>query len=237
MKKVLFITLLVVSQIFVAQDKGTIKGLLTDKEANNEPLPFANIIVKGTSIGTTTDFDGNYVLKVPVGNHIITFSFLGYKTVEKPVIVKANETIIVNQLMSAEEGVALDEIIVKSSTSKEKVSALILEQKKAVSITTTIGAQELATKGVSDASGAVTKTAGVSKGSKNVVVRGLGDRYNSTTLNGLPLPSEDPEYKNISLDFFDTSVIKNIGVNKVFSSDLNGDVGGANINIVSKEVI
>ena len=236
MRKILFFTLLIFTQIIVSQDKGTIKGLLTDKEANNEPLPFANIIVKGTTIGATTDFDGNYVLKVPAGNHIIVFSFLGYKTVEKPVSIKANETIIVNQLMAAEEGVALDEVVVKSSTSKEKVSALILEQKKAVSIKTTIGAQELATKGVSDASGAVTKTAGVSKGSKNVVVRGLGDRYNSTTFNGLPLPSEDPEYKNISLDFFDTSVIKNIGVNKVFSSDLNGDVGGANIDIVSKEV-
>ena len=93
-----------------------------------------------------------------------------------------------------------------------------MESKKAVSIKTTIGAKELATKGVSDAAGAVTKTAGVSKGSKNVIVRGLGDRYNSTTMNGLPLPSEDPEYKNISLGFFDTSVIKNIGVNKVFQN-------------------
>ncbi|WOC40955.1 Plug domain-containing protein [Polaribacter sp. HL-MS24] len=142
----------------------------------------------------------------------------------------------IDQLMSAEEGVALEEITIKSTVNKEKVAALILEQKKAVSIQTTIGAQELSQKGVSNAAAAVTKTAGVSKGAKNVIVRGLGDRYNSTTLNGLPLPSEDPEYKNISLDFFDTNIIKNIGVNKVFSSANAGDVGGANINIVSKEL-
>ena len=236
MKKFLLITFLTLSQFLVAQDKGTLKGLLTDKETNNESLPFANVVIKGTMIGTTTDFDGNYALKVPEGNYIVEFSFLGYKTIEKPFVIKVGQTLTINQLLSAEEGVSLDEIVIKSSSSKEKISALILEQKKAVSIKTTIGAQELATKGVSDAAGAVAKTSGVSKGSKNVIVRGLGDRYNSTTLNGLPLPSEDPEYKNISLDFFDTSIIKNIGVNKVFSSDIGGDVGGANINIVSKEL-
>lgn len=237
MKKFLLITFLVLCQFINAQEKGTLKGLLTDKEVNNETLPFANVIIKGTTIGSTTDLDGLYLINVPTGNHIVVFSFLGYKTIEKSFSITAGETITINQLMSAEEGVSLDEIIVKSSTSKEKLSALILEQKKAVSIKTTIGAQELATKGVSDAAGAVAKTAGVSKGSKNVVVRGLGDRYNSTTMNGLPLPSEDPEYKNISLDFFSTSIIKNIGINKVFSSDIGGDVGGANIDIVSKELI
>ena len=234
-KKIILITLFI-SFIVNAQDKGNVKGLLTDKEYNNAPLPFANVQLKGTTIGTTTDFDGLYTLSLDPGNHTIVFSFLGYKKIEKTFIISPGETITINQLMSAEEGVALEEVIVKSSTSKEKVSALIIEQKKAISIKTTIGAQELSKKGVSDAAGAVTKTAGVSKGSKNVIVRGLGDRYNSTTLNGLPLPSEDPEYKNISLNFFDTSIIKNIGVNKVFSSDIGGDVGGANINIVSKEL-
>ena len=76
MKKILFITLLILSQFLLAQDKGTLTGLLTDKETNNEPLPFANIIIKGTKIGTTSDFDGNYLLKVPAGNHIVVFSFL-----------------------------------------------------------------------------------------------------------------------------------------------------------------
>ena len=237
MKRILLITLLAFSCLMNAQDKGKLTGLLTDKEANNESLPFANVLIKGTTIGTTTDFDGKYSIQVPAGTHTVEFSFLGYKSVEKSFTIKAGETLTINQLMSAEEGVALDEVVVKSTTSKESTSALILESKKAVSIKTTIGAQELATKGVSDAAGAVAKTAGVSKGAKNVIVRGLGDRYNATTMNGLPLPSEDPEYKNISLDFFDTSVIKNIGVNKVFASDLNGDVGGANIDIVSKEVI
>ena len=236
MKKLIFITLLCFTSLAFSQSKGTVAGTVTDKELNNEPLPFANVFIKGTTIGGTTDIDGKYTISAPEGNQTIVFSFVGYQTIEKQITVKANETLTINEALGASEGVALDEVEIKATTSKEKTSALILEQKKAVSIKTTIGAQELSQKGVSDAAAAVAKTAGVSKGSKNVVVRGLGDRYNSTSLNGLPLPSEDPEYKNISLDFFDTSIIQNIGINKVFSSDIYGDVGGANIDIVSKEL-
>ncbi|MBT7817332.1 MAG: carboxypeptidase-like regulatory domain-containing protein, partial [Polaribacter sp.] len=92
MKKILFITLIAFSQFTNAQNTGILKGLLTDKETSNEPLPFANIIIKGTAIGTTSDFDGNYFLKVPAGNHTVIFSFLGYKEVEKSFSLKEGET-------------------------------------------------------------------------------------------------------------------------------------------------
>ena len=236
MKKILVILVVIFGQFANAQDKGTIKGMLTDKEMNNEALPFANVVIKGTTIGTQTDMDGNYAISIKAGSYSIVFSFLGYKSVEVPVIVKSGETVIINRLMSAEEGVALEEIKIKATVGREKTTALLTEQKKAVSIQTKIGAQELSKKGVSNAESAVAKTAGVSLGSKNVIVRGLGDRFNSTSFNGIPLPSEDPEYKNISLDFFDTSIIQNIGINKVFSSEIFGDVAGANIDIVSKEL-
>lgn len=236
MKKLICILAIIISQFAIAQGKGIIKGKLLDKEMNNEALSFASVVLKGTTTGTETDMDGNFSLSVDAGSYTVVFSFLGYKDLEVPVTVKAGETVIVNKTLSAAEGVALDQVVIATSVSKETQNALIVEQKKAVSIETKIGAEELSKKGVSDATGAVAKTAGVSKGSKNVIVRGLGDRYNSTSLNGLPLPSEDPEYKNISLDFFETSIIKNISVKKVFSSSLIGDVGGANINIESKEL-
>jgi len=59
MKK-LIIAFVFLSQLIVAQSKGTVNGIVTDSESNNEPLPFANVFIKGTSVGGTTDFDGNY---------------------------------------------------------------------------------------------------------------------------------------------------------------------------------
>ena len=218
--------------------KGTIKGTLTDKDMNDEPLPFANVIVKGSNVGTTTDENGKYELSVPVGNQVITFSFLGYETIEVPVTIKQNEVLVLNKSLGAGGGMMLQDVVVETVVSREQESALLLEQKNAVQIKQAIGAQEMSKKGVSDAEGAVTKVSGISKqqGEKNVFVRGLGDRYNSTTLNGLPLPSENPIYKNISLDFFTSDIINNISVNKVFSSNIYGDVGGANIDIISKDL-
>lgn len=220
-----------------SQDKGTIKGKVTDKEMGGEALPFANVFIKGTSIGATTDIDGNYTINAPVGNQTIVFSFVGYQTVEKPVVVKAGQTTVINQEVGANEGVALDEIEIKGTVSKEKETALLLEQKKAVVIKESIGAQELSKKGVSDAATATTKISGVTKseGTGDIYIRGLGDRYLSTSMNGLPIPSDDVEKKNINLNLFPTSILQNVGISKTFSSSRYADEASGNVDIVSKE--
>ncbi|WP_264535294.1 TonB-dependent receptor [Flavobacterium sp. N1736] len=236
--KFLLLTLFICT-ISVAQNKGTISGVLTDKEMNNQSLPFANVLIKGTNISTNTDVDGKYSLSVAPGKYVVILSFLGYESVEVPATVVANETVTINRALSSGSGYTLKDVVVKSSSvNREKESALLLEQKNAIEMKQVIGAQELSRKGVSDAAAAVVKTSGVSKqeGVNNVFVRGLGDRYNSTTLNGLPLPSEDPVYKNVSLEFFSSNIIKNINVNKTFAADLYGDNAGANIDITSKEL-
>ncbi|EAR13685.1 TonB-dependent receptor [Polaribacter irgensii 23-P] len=237
MKKFLFIIFIIFSQIAISQDKGILKGLLTDKEANNETLPFANVFVKGTNIGATTDFDGNYSFQVPEGTHIVSFSFLGYKTVEKTFTIASGQTIILNQIMSAEEGVALDEIVIKTSIGKESANALLLEQKKASVIIESIGAQTLAKVGVSNAANATTKIAGVTKseGSGSIYIRGLGDRYLATTMNGLPIPSDDVENKNINLNLFSTNIIENVGISKTYSTGGYADQASGKVNINSKE--
>ena len=237
MKKIICITIIAFSQLLSAQDKGTLKGLLTDKEANNESLPFANVFIIGTNIGTTTDFDGNYSFKVPAGTHVVSFSFLGYKTVEKTITIAASETLVLNQIMSAEEGVALDEIVIKSSIGKESASALLLEQKKATVIIESIGAQTLAKVGVSNAANATTKISGVTKSesSGDIYIRGLGDRYLSTTMNGLPIPSDDVANKNINLNLFSTNIIKNIGISKTYTTSGYADQGSGNVDVNSKE--
>ena len=121
---------------------------------------------------------------------------------------------------------------------KEGERLLLAEQKKFVVPMLALGAQELSRKGLGDAQDALAQMAGISKqeGVKNVFVRGLGDRYNVTLLNGFPLPSEDPEYKNVALDFFTSDIIQNIEVCKVFTGEHNGDVGGAIVNVTSKEL-
>ncbi len=218
----------------VAQN-GTVSGIITDKEFNNEPLPFANIVIKDANNSTTTDEIGKFAISIAPGNYVIQFSFVGYETIEKNITVLSGENLTVNQAMGSGSNV-LKDVVVQASANREKESALLMDQKNAVEIKQSIGAQEMTRKGVSDAASAVTKVTGISKqdGTSGIFVRGLGDRYNSTTWNGLPLPSNEPTNKNVGLDLFSTDVIQSIGVSKTYSYDLYGDVGGANIDIVSK---
>ncbi len=236
MRVTLFILMLFVSVATFAQN-GTVAGTITDKDLQNEPLPFASVSLKGTTIGVSTGNDGKYSISAKPGDYVLVLSFVGYESLEVPVTIKANETVTIDRALGS-GSVTLQDVKVQSAVSREKETALLLEQKNAVEMKQAIGAQELSRKGVNDAATAVTKTVGVAKqeGVNNVFVRGLGDRYNSTSLNGLPLPSEDPVYKNISLEFFTSNIIKSIDINKTFGANLYGDVGGANINIASKEL-
>ncbi|MEX0273479.1 MAG: TonB-dependent receptor, partial [Flavobacteriaceae bacterium] len=232
------IALFICAQLSGQGTTGSIAGKLTDKEMNNDPLPFANVLIKGTTKGTTSDFDGLYEIPgLEPGSYTIVYSFLGYETVEIPnVEVVADKVTTINVPLSASEGVSLDEVVVTTVARKDSEVALLLDQKKAISLETSIGAQELARKGVGDAAAAVTKVTGISKeeGSGNVYVRGLGDRYNITTFNGLPLPSNNTSKKNIDLSLFGTDIIEAIRIDKTFNAKNYGDFAGANVNIVSK---
>lgn len=237
MKIKFFLFTLLFSVVSFAQTKGTIKGILLDKEANNTPLAFANAVIKGTTIGVTTDEKGSYSLMVNPGSYVVQFSFIGYENIEVPITIKENETLIINKTLGAAGYKIEDVVIQKAATSKEKESALLSDQKKAVDIKQTIGVQEMSRKGISDVATAVTKTTGITKqeGSGSIFVRGLGDRYNSTTMNGLPIPSNDPEKKNLNLDIFSTDILEYVSIDKVYRSSIYGDFSGGNVDIISKD--
>lgn len=238
MKKII-IGLLVLAAVHLnGQETGSIAGKLTDKEVNNEPLAFANVLIKNSTKGTTSDFDGLYELaNLEPGTYTVIYSYLGYETIEIPNVgVEAGKVTAIDIPMSANEGMVLDEVVVITTARKDSEVALLLDQKKATTLETSIGAQELIRKGAGDAATAVSKVTGISKEESTgaIYVRGLGDRFNITTLNGLPLPSNNTSKKNIDLAIFGTSIIQSIGIDKTYNAKNYGDFGGANINIVSR---
>lgn len=214
---------------------GTIKGVVTDKNEKNVTLPFVNILIKGTKTETQTDIDGNYTLNVKPGKYTLIIDYTGYKILEIPVIVETDKIKTLNcELIPSM--VSLNEVVITRHSNRQKESALLLDQKNAAGIVQSIGAQELSRKGISDVASAVAKTTGIAKqeDNGNIFVRGLGDRYNSTTMNGLPVPSNDPEKKNLNLEIFPTNILEYVSIDKVYNSKLYGDFSGGNVDIISK---
>lgn len=239
MKQLFTVFIVLVSFFSYAQDTtGSIVGKLTDKELNNEPLAFANVVVKGTTKGTTSDFDGLYEIEnVEPGTYTLVISFLGYETLEIPnVVVEAGKVTEVSTGLGS-SSVGLDEVVVTTSVARDSEVALLLQQKRAVEIQEAISAEALTLKGIDDAAAAVAQISGISKqqGSSNVYVRGLGDRYQNTTMNGLSLPSNDVNKKNIDLDLFSASIIENVSVSKAYTTAFYADFAAGNVNVDSKE--
>ncbi|MCY1636238.1 TonB-dependent receptor [Marinifilum sp. D737] len=235
-KQVLLVLLLTLSTFGLYAQKGSITGNVKDGKTG-EALIGASVFVDGTTLGTVTDFDGNYTIpNIPVGTVTVKCSFISYETSSKENInvSKGNSQSV--DFVLGESTIALEDVKVVAKANRESEVVLLIDQKKSVGIKQSIGAQELATQGISDASAAATKVSGVSKqnDTKGLNVRGLGDRYNTTTLNGLPLPSNNAEFKNIDLELFSTEIIEFIDIEKVPGAHLYGDFAGANVNVVSK---
>src|SRR5690554_3676567 len=235
---ILFLSFVVYTFSIQAQT-GTIKGVITDSKTN-EPLIGASVFIKETSSGTAADLDGNYIIQnLSAGTYTLVVSYVAYNEItHSGVVVEVNKETNLNFEMSSDD-INLQEVEVIARVNRESENILLMEQKQALVATQSVGARELSRKGIGNAEAAVAQISGVSRQErvKNVFVRGLGDRYNATLLNGFPIPSEDPEYKNIALEFFGTDIIQNIGVNKVFSGNSYSDVGGAIIDISSKELL
>lgn len=132
MKHFLAVVFLVGSFFATGQNSG-ITGTVIDDEVA-DVLPFANVLVKGTNIGTTTDFDGKYVLNVEPGTYTLVFSFVGYQTKEiTEVVVVANDYTIVDVSLGSAAN-ALQEVVVTTSARRNSETSVLQLQKKSIKL-------------------------------------------------------------------------------------------------------
>lgn len=212
-----------------------LKGVIIDK-TSKEPLVGATVQVVGTNTGVVTDFDGNFTLSVPgMEKCKIEIKYISYKTllIENTSFTTGQSPLVIEL---EPDNLMLEDVTIVARKNLEGDKALLQERQKAVFAIENIGAKEMSLKGISNVSDGVKKLTGISIASAGqLVVRGLGDRYSITTLNGLPIASSNPDHKLIPLDLFPSSTVKNITVSKVYQPATFGDYSGAHVDISTKE--
>lgn len=226
-----------------------LKGMVTDI-VTGEPLIGAGILIEGTTNGTVTDVDGSYVLNLDPGEYTLNVSYIGYTSITFNVTVNQDGTGVLQipegaSVTSSDEGVmiymapdseALADAVVTARKNLESLQALQNERIQSGFAIENMGAKEMSIKGISNAQESVAKLSGISIASAGqLIVRGLGDRYSTTTLNGLPIASPNPDNKLIPLDIFPASTIQNITVSKVYEASSFADYSGAHVDISTKE--
>ena len=212
---------------------GKITGTIMDGEFN-EPMAFANVLIKNTAKGTTSDFDGKYFIDVEAGNYTLVFSYIGYQTIEiSDVVVKSNDEVIVDVTLNTN---SLETVVITTTVRKNTESAILDLQKKSITLLDGLSAQSIKSSGASNIASAVKNVPGVSiQGGKYVYVRGLGDRYTKSILNGVDIPGLDPDRNTIQMDIFPTNILDNIIVVKSAAAEYPADFTGGVIDIVTKD--
>ena len=197
-------------------------------------MAFANILIKNTSKGTTSDFDGKYNIDIEPGLYTVVFSYIGYQTIEiSDVNVVADDDVILDVTLNTN---SLENVIITTTIRKNTESAVLDLQKKSITMLDGLSAQSIKSSGASNIASAVKNVPGVSiQGGKYVYVRGLGDRYTKSILNGVDIPGLDPDRNTVQMDIFPTNILDNIIVFKSAAAEYPADFTGGVIDVVTKD--
>jgi TonB-dependent receptor len=221
--------------LFAQAQTGKVTGKILDGEFN-DVLAFANVLVKDTNKGTTSDFDGIYSLDLEPGIYTLIFSFVGYETKAiTDVEIKANAVVEINVTLRPSSA-TLDEVVITTSARRNTEEAVLNLQRNSAVLLDGLSIESIKKAGAGDIASAIRTVPGVSvQGGKFVYVRGLGDRYTKSILNGMDIPGLDPDKNTVQMDIFPTNILENIIVVKSASADLPADFTGGVVDIITKD--
>ncbi len=236
MKHLIFPLVWICLSIPLFGQHGLVRGTLYDGETG-ETIPYGTVFLENDpGTGTSTDLDGAFELRLQPGTYNISFSYIGYSTttVENVTVNEGNIQIINPKISTAHQ--TLTEIVVTSTQLSNTQSALLTIKRKSPNVIDGVSRELFSKAGDGDAGSAIKRVTGVSiVDGKHVLVRGLGDRYSKTILNGTEIPGLDPDKNSVQFDLFPTHIIENILISKSFMPNLPGDFSGGLVNIQTRE--
>lgn len=241
MRRVFLLAVAVLSIPFVAVPAqtptvGRIVGRVVDA-ATGTGLPDAGIQVVGTTLGAMAGVDGRFAINgVPAGTVTITVRRIGYapKTITG-IFLDGGRTVEQDVALTA-ASIELTAQVVTADAERGSVNEALDQQRNAVGIVSAVTQEQMSKSPDGDAAKAIQRVSGVTvQDGKSVFVRGLGERYTVTNLNGARLPSPEPEKRFVPLDLFPSSLLQTVNVSKTFTPDLSGDFSGASVDIRTRE--
>jgi outer membrane receptor protein involved in Fe transport len=214
---------------------GTVTGTITDSQTGSV-IRTATVAVEGTQYSAQTDIDGKYVLKLPGGKYMLIVSADGY--FEQPiqeVDVTARRVNYIDTILVPRNVLSEEVVVTADRVQTATVKSAMVERQMATTIIDNVSAEDISKNQDGDAAGVLERVIGVSLIDNNVYVRGLGERYSTTQVNGSMIPSTDPEKKVVSFDLFPSSLINKVSTLKSFTPDQPGDFSGALVKIETME--
>ncbi len=218
-----------------AQETGRVVGVVVDA-GTAQPLASVQVFTEDQSIGAVSAIDGRYVLRdVPAGPVTIVAQSLGYGSKAITGVQVPADGVVELTISLEQQAVAVQGITVSADVETGSTAGLIAQRQRSAIVTDAIGADQIAMSPDGDAGSALQRVPGLSVvDGKYAYVRGLGERYSSTTLNGAPLASPVPDKKVIPLDVIPSDLLESIVTSKTYSPDKPGDYAGGLVELKTK---
>lgn len=219
-----------------AEGEGVLIGRVVSTE-DGQPVTDARLFVSGTPVEARTDDEGRFRIELPVGEYSVSVlhSEFATRTIEGVAVAADAETERNFELPPA--GLELAEFVVVEPFIEGSLTSVIEEQRQTASVANVLGAEQISRAGDSSVGSALSRVTGLTLvDGQFIYIRGLGERYSSTLVNGANVPSPDPTRKVVPLDLFPTGVIRSILVQKGYSPDMPGDFGGGVVEIRTRGI-
>src|SRR5262245_10817226 len=218
---------------------GTIEGTIKDSKSGN-PLVGAAVKVVGKQLGAATSLDGKYKIEgVDPGIYSLQVKYAGYTQKVIPgVAVAGNEITTMDIAMEPEGGVGdaqrIDDTYVTGDRVRNSIVGELAARMHSAVVADGMTQEQIRLSPDRDAGDALKRVTGLSVvDDKFVFVRGVTDRYNSTTLNGATVTGTDTDAdkKSFSFDLIPSSLIASTIVAKTATPDLPGDFSGGLVQV------
>jgi TonB-dependent receptor len=240
-------------QSSLAQGSGTLKGTVYDKTTKDR-LPGANVVIKGTSIGASTDLNGAFIIRnAPAGERTIVVTYVGYITKSVVITIPAGETVNQDFFMGATTVQGEEVVVTAQAQGQLQAINQQLSSDKIVSVVSESKIQELPDQ---NAAQAISRLPGVStlqsSGEANkVVIRGLAPQYNAVAVGGVTLASTGSTQigaasqggtagsintdRSVDLSMITPYMIKTVEVYKSLTPDMDANAIGGFVNMQLRE--
>lgn len=213
------------------EDSAALSGVVVNV-ADGRFIARAELRILPLQISVTTDLDGLYSVELPPGEYSIKINIEGYNEQTVRGIRLAEGATVFQDIALTPAGMDLGQVTVVAEAEQASRAALLAERKSAAALSEGIGAQEMSRLAGSDAADVMQRVTGVSVvDDRYVYVRGLGERYSSTMLNGARLNSPQPDKKVVPMDLFPASLLENIRIEKSYTPDQPGEFSGGTVKV------
>jgi hypothetical protein len=216
---------------------GILSGRVLEAGGDRDPIRDARIFVTGLRQPLRSDEDGEFSAEVQPGTYAVSVLASGYNAVTRDDVAVAEERTTRVTLTMTPRGLELADFVVTAPHVEGSLASVFDAKRESAEVMEVLGAEQMSRAGDSDAADALARVTGLTVvGGRFVYVRGLGERYSTTLLNGTLLPSPDPTKRVVPLDLFPTDILQSVVVQKTYSPIMPGDFSGGAVTLRTRGV-